>query len=98
MSVQDEMDRLAAMRLCQRFGECPSGFKCAIEGECRRDVEARVMAADAVAERLRAAARKLGSRGGKKGGPARATKLSKERRSEIARNAAKKRWDRERAK
>ncbi len=34
----------------------------------------------------------LGRLGGKKGGPARAKKLSAEKRSEIARNAAKKRW------
>ena len=34
----------------------------------------------------------LGRLGGKKGGPARAKKLSKERRSEIARNAALSRW------
>jgi len=40
----------------------------------------------------REAARLLGSLGGKKGGPARARKLSKERRVEIARKAAKARW------
>lgn len=34
----------------------------------------------------------LGSRGGKKGGKARAEKLSPERRAEIARQAARKRW------
>ena len=34
----------------------------------------------------------LGRLGGKKGGPARARKLSKERRSEIARKAAEARW------
>ncbi len=39
-----------------------------------------------------AAAVALGRLGGKKGGKARAKKLSKERRSEIARNAAKARW------
>lgn len=37
----------------------------------------------------------LGKLGGKKGGPARAKKLSKERRSEIARKAAETRWRRE---
>ncbi len=36
----------------------------------------------------------LGRLGGKKGGPARAEKLSKARRSEIARRAAKARWKR----
>lgn len=35
----------------------------------------------------------LGRLGGKKGGPARAAKLSPERRSEIARKAAKARWE-----
>jgi hypothetical protein len=36
----------------------------------------------------------LGRKGGKKGGKARAEKLSAERRSEIARQAAEKRWQR----
>ncbi len=34
----------------------------------------------------------LGRLGGKKGGPARAAKLSKKRRSEIAKKAAEARW------
>ncbi len=34
----------------------------------------------------------LGRLGGKKGGPARAKKLTKEKRSEIARKAARTRW------
>ena len=34
----------------------------------------------------------LGRLGGKKGGPARAKKLSKKRRAEIARKVAKSRW------
>lgn len=38
----------------------------------------------------------LGKLGGKKGGPARAAKLSPERRSEIARAASKARWAAER--
>jgi len=33
-----------------------------------------------------------GAKGGKKGGPARAAKLTPERRSEIARKAAQARW------
>ena len=37
-----------------------------------------------------------GSRGGKKGGPARAAKLTPEERSEIARKAAEARWDKDR--
>lgn len=40
-----------------------------------------------------AAAVALGKLGGKKGGPARAKKLSAEQRSDIARKAANKRWD-----
>jgi len=35
----------------------------------------------------------LGRKGGKKGGPARAAKLSAEQRSEIARNAVMARWE-----
>ena len=38
------------------------------------------------------AAVELGRLGGKKGGPARAAKLSKEERAEIARKAAQARW------
>ena len=41
------------------------------------------------------AAVELGRRGGQKGGKARAAKLSAERRAEIARDAAKKRWSAE---
>ncbi|WP_200900332.1 hypothetical protein [Rubrobacter aplysinae] len=42
------------------------------------------------------AAQELGRLGGKKGGKARAEKLSPERRKEIAREAAKKRWAKKR--
>ena len=42
---------------------------------------------------MRAAAAAFGRIGGKIGGPARAAKLSGKRRSEIARKAAKKRWE-----
>ena len=44
-------------------------------------------------EELRELARKLGRRGGLKGGPARAKKMTPEERSESARKAAKARWD-----
>ncbi len=47
-------------------------------------------------EQMRELARKLGRRGGLKGGKARAEKLSDERKSEIARNAAKARWAKKR--
>jgi hypothetical protein len=51
------------------------------------------------AEELRShAAAILGRLGGKKGGPARARKLSKKRRAEIARKAARARWKRQRGK
>jgi hypothetical protein len=43
----------------------------------------------------REAARILGRQGGLKGGPARAESLTAEERSEIARKAAKTRWQRE---
>ena len=47
-------------------------------------------------EELRESARKLGRRGGLKGGRARAEKLTPEERKEIARKAAKARWDKRR--
>lgn len=43
------------------------------------------------------AAVELGRLGGKKGGPARAKKLSPERRREIARKAARARWEKSKA-
>ena len=49
----------------------------------------------AAADGKNPAAVALGRLGGKKGGPARAAKLSPERRSEIARKAAQVRWSRE---
>ena len=60
-----------------------------------RDVN--VLAADIVAEATGDSDKNphavaLGRMGGVKGGPARAKKLSKKRRSEIARNAARARW------
>ena len=72
----------------------------------RRPVDPNALAAQIVAESTsdepedvdpaKAAARLLGSLGGKKGGPARAKKLSKKRRSEIAKKAADARWKRPR--
>jgi hypothetical protein len=47
-------------------------------------------------EEMRKLARKLGRRGGLKGGPARRDKLTKEQRVEIARKAAKARWAKKR--
>ena len=47
-------------------------------------------------EKKSPAAPNLGGRGGLKGGKARAAKLTKEQRSEIARKAAKARWEKKR--
>jgi hypothetical protein len=47
-------------------------------------------------EELRELARKLGRRGGLKGGPARAAKMTPEERSEAARKAVKARWAKKR--
>jgi hypothetical protein len=47
-------------------------------------------------EEMRELARRLGQRGGLKGGPARAKKLTPEERSESARKAAKARWAKKR--
>lgn len=47
---------------------------------------------NAPSEALRQAAAELGRRGGLKGGKARAAKLTPERRAEIAKKAAAKRW------
>ncbi len=49
-----------------------------------------------MSEEKNPAAVELGRLGGKKGGKARAEKLSPERRKEIARKAAKVRWDKKR--
>jgi hypothetical protein len=47
-------------------------------------------------DELRELARKLGRRGGLKGGPARAAKMTPEERSESARKAVKARWAKKR--
>jgi hypothetical protein len=47
-------------------------------------------------EEMRELARRLGRRGGLKGGPARAKKLTPKERSESARKAAKVRWAKKR--
>ena len=57
-----------------------------------------VVATDEGKEGKNPAAVELGRLGGKRGGPARAKKLSKRRRSEIAKTAAKARWGRKRKK
>ena len=59
--------------------------------------DVNVLAADIVAEATSDSEKNphavaLGRMGGAKGGPARAKKLSKKRRSEIAREAAQARW------
>ena len=49
-----------------------------------------------MADEKNPAAVELGRRGGKKGGPARAAKMTPEERSESARKAAKARWAKKR--
>ncbi|MGF1472140.1 MAG: histone H1 [Rubrobacteraceae bacterium] len=51
---------------------------------------------DQADKEIRELARKLGQRGGLKGGKARAEKLTPEERSEIARKAAEARWAKKR--
>ena len=51
---------------------------------------------DPTDEELREVARMLGRRGGLKGGPARAAKMTPEERSEAARKAVNARWARKR--
>lgn len=46
-----------------------------------------------VSDEIRLAAAALGRKGGLKGGPARAKSLSSKRRSEIAKKAARARWN-----
>ena len=46
-----------------------------------------------VSKELRAYLAKLGKKGGKKGGPARAAAMTPEQRSESARKAVKARWE-----
>jgi hypothetical protein len=70
-------------------------------GEDEAQAAVRIM--DTIAEKtergpvpaeVSAAAAALGRRGGLKGGPARAAKLTQEQRTEIARKAADSRWKR----
>jgi hypothetical protein len=64
-----------------------------------QDTEEASVEQEADADELRRrAAAILGSLGGKKGGPARAKALTKTRRSEIAKKAAKARWKRKKRK
>jgi len=61
-------------------------------GEEPEDVPAIVSPPDPTPEERHAAAVALGRLGGKKGGPARAKKLTPEQLSESGRKAAEKRW------
>lgn len=56
------------------------------------DLVADIEESDAIAEGATDAAAALGRRGGLKGGKVRADKLTPERRAEIARKAANRRW------
>lgn len=63
-----------------------------------KDTTEKTDAAEMSEEELRSiAAAALGRRGGLKGGPARAARLSPERRREIARKAARIRWETEKS-
>ena len=61
-------------------------------GEEQEDVPVEPQASEPTPEERHAAAVALGRLGGKKGGPARAKKLTAEQRSESARKAARSRW------
>ena len=60
--------------------------------EVTSDQEEPAIEADSLSSQKNPAAVALGRLGGKKGGPARAAKLSAKRRREIAKKAAKARW------
>ena len=60
--------------------------------EATGQVEPQHVEPELTPDERHAAAVALGRLGGKKGGPARAEKLSKKRRSEIAKKAAQARW------
>ncbi len=64
-------------------------------GDEPEDVPAIVPDSDPTPEERHAAAVALGRLGGKKGGKARAAKMTPEQRSESARKAAQARWGRE---
>lgn len=62
--------------------------------ECAPDHPSQIEPGQEPAHHKNPAAVALGKLGGKKGGPARAKKLSLEERKEIARKAARARWNR----
>lgn len=62
------------------------------ENEAAAVAIARLTGQEAASPAKNPAAVALGRLGGKKGGPARAKKLSPKRRAQIARKAARKRW------
>jgi hypothetical protein len=61
-------------------------------GETRPDVDFVSPVLQSEIDLIQAAAKALGRRGGLKGGKARASSLTPERRAEIAKKAAEKRW------
>jgi len=64
------------------------------DGESAEDLAERIWPrVVSIVNRTTNAAAELGRRGGKKGGKARAEKLTPEARSQIARKAARARWD-----
>ncbi|HZT95504.1 MAG TPA: hypothetical protein VFB34_01580 [Chloroflexota bacterium] len=87
-------DRSSKDRPCD-LPEAAAGDEDNVAGEAPRSEAEREQPAEPELseEGRRRAAQALGRRGGLKGGKARAEKLTPERRREIARNAAKKRWE-----
>ncbi|MSQ40877.1 MAG: histone H1 [Dehalococcoidia bacterium] len=63
-----------------------------VTGDTSADAPAIVTTPDPTPEQRHAAAVALGRLGGKKGGPARANKMTPEQRRESARKAAQARW------
>lgn len=63
--------------------------------EATRDDDDAVVTLDSAAPEKNPAAVALGRLGGKKGGPARARKLTAEQRREIAKRAAQARWEKD---
>ena len=65
-------------------------------GEAETPIETPEPPQELTPEERHAAAVGLGRLGGKKGGPARSARLSSEQRREIAKKAARARWDQQR--
>lgn len=80
------------MNLWDALGLVSDAHK-AVSAKCEYDNGMDSVANEIEESSIKDAASALGKLGGMKGGAARAASLSPERRSEIARRAAKKRWE-----